>query len=262
MKSIGSFVKENRKAAGLTQEEFAARAGLGLRFVRDLEQGKQTVRMDKVNQALSMFGAEAVPGTADGRPSSPGRKAPAKGPDAMSGDPAKDDLLILTDVLDRQVGTATKERAHREGLLHRAFSVVLYRDGEDGRRYLLSRRAAGKYHSAGLWANSCCSHPRDGEDTAEAARARVRTELGCGILDPAEIGSFVYRAVFPDGLTEYEFDHVLTGAVDGEPDPDPSEVAGVRWVTAEELEAWLADRPESFAPWAFNVLSLALRSGQ
>ena len=254
-------MKKSRKAAGLTQAEFAAQAGLGLRFVRDLEQGKQTVRMDKVNQALSMFGMKAVPGTAD-EGSSAGATDAAGCPDAMAIDPAKDDLLILTDVLDRQIGTATKERAHREGLLHRAFSAVLYRDGEDGRRYLLSKRATGKYHSAGLWANSCCSHPRDGEDTAESACARVRAELGCGILEPAGIGSFVYRAVFPDGLVEYEFDHVLIGRIDGEPEPDPAEVAGLRWVTAGELEALLADEPESFAPWAFNVLSLALRSGR
>ena len=94
--------------------------------------------------------------------------------DNMARDPARNDLLILTDLLDRQTGTATKEQAHRSGLLHRAFSVMLYRDTEDGREYLISRRADGKYHSAGLWANSCCSHPRDGETLPEAARSRVR----------------------------------------------------------------------------------------
>ena len=111
----------------------------------------------------------------------------ADGKDRMALDPAREDLLILTDLSDRQTGTATKEQAHRSGLLHRAFSVMLYRDAGSTREYLLSRRAEGKYHSAGLWANSCCSHPLSGEDTAEAARARVREELGCSVRDLEEM---------------------------------------------------------------------------
>ena len=178
--------------------------------------------------------------------------------DFMAHDPSKEDLLILTDVLDRQTGTATKEQAHRSGLLHRAFSVMLYRDTGSTREYLISRRADIKYHSAGLWANSCCSHPRDGEDTMAAARSRVRKELGCGVRDLEEIGAFVYRAVFPDGLCEYEYDHVLLGCLEGEPDPDPAEVSGTQWVTAEALASMLSSSPEQFAPWAFTVFSLTL----
>ena len=180
--------------------------------------------------------------------------------DSMSQDPAKNDLLILTDLLDREIGTATKEQAHRSGLLHRAFSILLYRDTGDRREYLISRRADGKYHSAGLWANSCCSHPRDGEATLEAARSRVREELGCGVLDLTETGAFVYRAVFPDGLCEYEYDYVLLGRPDGDLDPDASEVDGIRWVSGEELSFLLTDSPDAFAPWAFTVFSLALAS--
>lgn len=183
----------------------------------------------------------------------------ADGKDRMALDAAKDDLLILTDIRDRQAGTATKEQAHRSGLLHRAFSVMLYRDAGDTREYLIARRAEGKYHSAGLWANSCCSHPRAGEDLLEAARSRVREELGCGVLDLEEIGSFVYRAVFPDGLCEYEYDHVLLGRPDGGLDPDPAEAGETRWVTADTLSALLAGSPEQFAPWAFTVFSLVLR---
>ena len=182
-----------------------------------------------------------------------------EGKDRMALDPAREDLLILTDLSDRQTGTATKEQAHRSGLLHRAFSVVLYRAAGDTREYLLSRRAEGKYHSAGLWANSCCSHPRSGENTAEAALARVREELGCGVRDLEEIGSFVYRAVFPDGLCEYEYDHVLLGRAEGALNPDPAEVGGIRWVTAEELSSLAAASPDQFAPWAFTVFSLVLR---
>jgi isopentenyl-diphosphate delta-isomerase type 1 len=178
--------------------------------------------------------------------------------DNMARDPARNDLLILTDLLDRQTGTATKEQAHRSGLLHRAFSVLLYRDTEDGREYLISRRADGKYHSAGLWANSCCSHPRDGETLPEAARSRVREELGCVVPELSEIGAFVYRAVFPDGLCEYEYDHVLLGRADGEPDPDPAEVAETRWISPEVLSDFLTASPEKFAPWAFTVFSMTL----
>ncbi len=178
--------------------------------------------------------------------------------DNMAQDPARNDLLILTDLLDRQTGTATKEQAHRAGLLHRAFSVMLFRDTENGREYLISRRAEGKYHSAGQWANSCCSHPRDGETTIAAARARVREELGCGVSDPAEIGAFVYRAVFPDGLCEYEYDHVLLGRIDGELSPDPAEISETRWVSGEVLATLPADSPGQFAPWAFTVFSVTL----
>jgi len=181
--------------------------------------------------------------------------------DNMARDPAKNDLLILTDLLDRQTGTATKEQTHRSGLLHRAFSVMLYRDTESGREFLISRRADGKYHSAGLWANSCCSHPRDGETVPEAARSRVREELGCVVPELSEIGVFVYRAVFPDGLCEYEYDHVLLGRADSEPDPDPAEVAETRWISPESLTDLLTRSPEQFAPWAFTVFSITLNRG-
>ena len=178
--------------------------------------------------------------------------------DRMERDPAKEDLLILTDILDRQTGTATKEQAHRSGLLHRAFSVMLYRDAGGIREYLISRRADGKYHSAGLWANSCCSHPRSGEDTLEAARARVREELGCEVMDLTEIGTFVYRTVFPDGLSEYEYDHVLLGRAGGPLNPDPAEVSEYRWMPAKSLAALLSDAPDQFAPTAYNVFSMTL----
>ena len=179
--------------------------------------------------------------------------------DKMTRDPAKDDRLILVDALDRETGLATKEEIHRRGLLHRAFSVLLTEDGPDGPRFLLSQRAPDKYHCAGLWANSCCSHPRAGETVREAALRRVREELDCGVRDPREIGAFLYRASFADGLTEYEYDHVLLAAPAGEPCPDPREIDAVRWVSAAELSDLLAREPETFCPWAFTVFSMALR---
>ena len=176
----------------------------------------------------------------------------------MRDDPARDDMLVLVDPLDREVGEATKMRAHVDGLLHRAFSVVLAREGDGGIELLLSRRAEGKYHSAGLWANSCCSHPRAGERLAEAASRRVAEELGCEAEELEEIGSFVYRAAFGNGLSEHEFDHVLMGHAAGEPSPDPAEVSEVRWIGADELMRELMEHPERFCVWAPTVLSMAL----
>lgn len=176
----------------------------------------------------------------------------------MLEDTARDDRLILVDGLDRGIGCATKLRAHVEGRLHRAFSVVLVREGSDGPQLLLSRRAQGKYHSAGLWANSCCSHPRVGEETIVAAYRRVREELGCEALDLFEVAAFVYRATFDNGLVEHEFDHVLLGACQGTLRPDPSEVDEVRWVGIDALATELAYQPERFSAWAPMVLSIAL----
>jgi isopentenyl-diphosphate delta-isomerase len=222
--------------------------------------------------------------------------------EGLAGDPARDDLLILVDGLDREVGTATKAQAHAEGLLHRAFSVVLVRraggqtasdasdqperpnqpgqpdrpeqpdrpdrpeqpeqpdqPGQPGQlELLLAQRAAGKYHSSGLWANSCCSHPRAGETVLDAAYRRVHEELGCEATGLRELCAFAYRAEFADGLCEHEFDHVLVGACSGEPAPDPSEVGALRWVTLDDLAAELAEQPGHFAAWAPMVLTLAM----
>ena len=180
--------------------------------------------------------------------------------DLMASDPARDDMLVLVDGLDRKVGTATKLEAHVEGQLHRAFSVVLARDGDDGPELLLAKRSMRKYHSGGLWANSVCSHPRAGEGLVDAAYRRVREELGCGAVDLREISAFAYRAVFDNGLCEFEYDHVLVGRCEGEPDPDPAETSKVRWAGFDELAAELAERPEAFAAWAPMVLTMAMAS--
>ncbi|MBE6470692.1 MAG: isopentenyl-diphosphate Delta-isomerase [Coriobacteriaceae bacterium] len=193
----------------------------------------------------------------------------AQAHEGLAGDPARDDLLILVDGLDREVGTATKAQAHAEGLLHRAFSVVLVRpaggqaapdagDQPEQLELLLAQRAAGKYHSSGLWANSCCSHPRAGETVLDAAYRRVHEELGCEATGLRELCAFAYRAEFADGLCEHEFDHVLVGACSGEPAPDPSEVGALRWVTLDDLAAELAEQPGHFAAWAPMVLTLAM----
>lgn len=179
------------------------------------------------------------------------------GVDIMA-DPSRNDLLVLVDGLDRELGTASKARAHVEGRLHRAFSVAIVRGLNDEPEILLAQRAMGKYHSGGLWANSCCSHPRIGETLIDAAYRRVREELGCGVRDLREIAAFAYRAEFENGLVEHEYDHVLIGRCDGVPQPDPSEVGDVRWVALDDLAAELAEKPEQFCAWAPTVLSLVL----
>ena len=179
--------------------------------------------------------------------------------DPMYRDAARDDLLQLVDACDRPLGEATKEQVHREGLLHRAFSVVLTRATSEGTMILLAQRALGKYHSGGLWANSCCSHPRVGETLADAARRRVTEELGCGVCDLHEIGSFVYRAEFASGLIEFEYDHVLMGTCVGEVEPNLAEVGDTRWWSPRDLAGDLASHPERYCAWAYTVLSLALQ---
>ena len=181
----------------------------------------------------------------------------------MTADPAKDDLLILVNGSDQQIGTATKLRTHVDGLLHRAFSVVLVRNNAQGKpEMLLAKRAACKYHSAGLWANSCCSHPRAGEELLDAAYRRVHEELGCEAVNLREISAFAYRAQFPDGICEYEYDHVLVGTCEGELAPNPSEASDVRWISFEELAVEFNEHPERFAVWAYTVFTLVMRTMQ
>lgn len=158
-----------------------------------------------------------------------------------------EEQVILVDADDREIGAMGKLAAHENGgVRHRAFSVFIV----DSRgRWLLQRRAAGKYHFPGLWTNACCSHPRPGEGTEAAAHRRLREELGfdCPL---SERFRFEYKATSEaEGLTEHELDHVFTGVHGGEIHPDPDEVGGVRWVEPAALETELREHPEIFTPW-------------
>lgn len=155
------------------------------------------------------------------------------------------ELVILVDAADREIGTAPKLEAHRSGELHRAFSVMLWNDAGE---MLLQQRAAGKYHSGGLWANACCGHPRPGEAVGEAAVRRVTEELGvaCG-LEP--IGQITYRADLGGALIEHELVHVFHGILHGNVAADPSEVADVTWIAPDDLSRAIAERPQDFAAW-------------
>ncbi len=160
-----------------------------------------------------------------------------------------DERVILVDERDRAAGDAEKLQVHREGRLHRAFSVFVL-DGAG--RVLLQRRAAKKYHSGRLWSNTCCGHPRPGEDTGAAAERRLLEEMGFQ-CDLERAGAFVYRAQLGD-LVEHEYDHVFRGRFDGDPRPDPAEVEAWRWMPLEQLEAELRARPEQYTVWLAEAL--------
>jgi len=155
------------------------------------------------------------------------------------------EYVILVDEHDRAVGTMEKLEAHRQGRLHRAFSVFVF-DSE--KRLLLQQRAAHKYHSGGLWTNTCCSHPRPEETTLAAAARRLREEMGMS-ADLAHAFTFQYREPFGNGLIEHEVDHVFTAYSDGEPSINPEEVASFRWIGLAELEREVAAQPETFTAW-------------
>ncbi|MEX2582486.1 MAG: isopentenyl-diphosphate Delta-isomerase [Gemmatimonadota bacterium] len=153
--------------------------------------------------------------------------------------------VVLVDVRDNQLGTAPKLQAHREGRLHRAISVFLFNPAGE---MLLQRRAGGKYHSAGLWSNACCSHPRPGEQPHAAAIRRLQEEMG--IAAPLDYAfSFVYKAELESGLWEHELDHVFVGTSTEIPSPDASEVGEWRWTSVDEVEAELEREPSSFTVW-------------
>ena len=164
------------------------------------------------------------------------------------------DRLILVDADDREVGTESKLPAHVDGKLHRAFSVFVF-DGAG--RMLLQRRAAQKYHSAGLWSNTCCGHPLSGEPTEEAAHRRLGEEMGFDCpLQP--VFRFRYRAEVDNGLVEHEYDHVLVGRFDGSPVPNPEEVAEWRWAAFEDVSEDHVVNPTTYSVW----FKIALREFQ
>jgi isopentenyl-diphosphate delta-isomerase len=158
--------------------------------------------------------------------------------------------VILVDEQDRELGASEKLRAHVEGALHRAFSVFVFdRDG----RLLLQRRAREKYHSGGLWSNTCCGHPRPGEETAAAARRRLREEMNLDCELRAAF-DFIYRAELDNALVEHEYDHVFAGEFDGSPVPDPSEVEEWKWMSLDELRRELREEPSRYSYWLRTVV--------
>ncbi len=163
--------------------------------------------------------------------------------------------VILVDENDKPTGTAEKLAAHQQNLRHRAFSVFVFRNGPLP-ELLLQQRADDKYHSAGLWTNTCCSHPRPNEDIVQAGQRRLREEMGIS-LPLHSLGWFHYIAHFENGLVENEIDHVLIGTMDDKPFAiNRDEVKDYRWVTVADLKKELEMHPERFTPWLAEALGV------
>lgn len=155
------------------------------------------------------------------------------------------EYVILVDENDNEVGQMEKMEAHEKGLLHRAFSVFIF--DEEG-RFLLQQRALEKYHSGGLWTNACCSHPRSGETTEQAAERRLQEELGFQV-DVNEKFSFIYKSVLDKGLTEHELDHVFFATYNGDIKPNPEEVMDYKYVDLDWLNKDVSDHPDNYTEW-------------
>ena len=153
--------------------------------------------------------------------------------------------VILVDAGDRQTGVMEKMEAHEKGLLHRAFSVFIFNSKGE---MLLQQRAMGKYHSAGLWTNACCSHPYPGEETKAAAQRRLQEELGF-VVPVEKLFDFVYKASFDNGLTEHEFDHVFAAQYDGPIHFNPEEVMACKYRSMIEITNSLQSGPQHYTAW-------------
>jgi len=153
--------------------------------------------------------------------------------------------VILVNERDEETGVLEKMEAHRKGVLHRAFSVFIFNNKKE---ILLQQRALNKYHSGGLWTNTCCSHPKPGESTANAAARRLKEELGFD-TNLEKIFDFIYEASFENGLTEYEFDHVFYGIYNGEINFNKSEIQDICFRSMEEIESDLKTHPNKFTAW-------------
>jgi isopentenyl-diphosphate delta-isomerase len=163
--------------------------------------------------------------------------------------------VILVNKHDQEIGTMDKMEAHQQGMLHRAFSVLIFNSKG---KLLIHRRAFGKYHSEGLWTNTCCSHPLPGESIVKAANRRLMEEMGMN-TPLATLFSFIYRAELDNNLVEHELDHVLIGFTDQEPMVNMEEVCDYQWIAVDELEERLESNPQAFTEW-FKKIILEYRS--
>lgn len=153
--------------------------------------------------------------------------------------------VILVNENDEQIGLMEKLEAHEKGLLHRAFSVFVFNSKNE---LLIHQRAHSKYHSPGLWTNTCCSHQRENETTLQAAHRRLQEEMGfdCNLI---ELFAFTYKAEFSNGLTEHEFDHVLVGTCNTLPQPNSNEVADFKWLSLEAVKQAINENPNQYTEW-------------
>jgi isopentenyl-diphosphate delta-isomerase len=160
-----------------------------------------------------------------------------------------EEQVILVNENDEQIGLMPKLEAHQKAVLHRAFSVFIFNDAHE---LMLQQRATSKYHSPGLWTNTCCSHQRDGESSLEAGTRRLNEEMGF-VCKLSETTSFIYKASFDNGLTEHEFDHVLVGNYNGEPQINTDEVASWKWMLLDDVKNDIAKNPSNYTAW-FKII--------
>ena len=160
-----------------------------------------------------------------------------------------EEKVILVNEKDEPIGLMGKMEAHEKGLLHRAFSVFVFNSKQE---VLLQQRAACKYHSPNLWTNTCCSHPRVGETNQQAGERRLQEEMGLQV-PLQEVFSFIYKAPFDNGLTEHEYDHVLIGYSDAQPQINPEEVASWKWLSLEAIKEDILQAPEQYTAW-FKII--------
>ena len=160
-----------------------------------------------------------------------------------------EEKVILVDLNDEPIGLMPKMEAHEKGLLHRAFSVFIFNEKNE---LMLQQRALSKYHSPGLWTNTCCSHQREGETNIEAGKRRLQEEMGftTGLKDTI---SFIYKAPFDNGLTEHEFDHILVGNFDGEPLLNPEEAEAWKWMDLGDVAKDIEENPSVYTEW-FKII--------
>ena len=158
-------------------------------------------------------------------------------------------MVILVDENDNPIGTMPKMEAHEKAMLHRAFSVFILNANDE---VLLQQRANDKYHSAGLWTNTCCSHSHPGEDTLGAARRRLKEEMGME-ADLQFVFKFMYKAPFDNLLTEHEIDHVFIGKTDQLPVINPEEVASYKYMKPEDIKLDMEQNPQSYTVW-FRII--------
>jgi len=163
--------------------------------------------------------------------------------------------VILVDKKDKEIGREEKIKAHREGKLHRSFSIFLFnKKGE----LLIQKRAKSKYHSPGLWSNTCCSHPRPDRNLEDEAKRRLKEEMGIVKCNLYEVFNFIYNQNVGD-LTEHEFDHVFFGTFEGNPKPNPDEAESWKWVNIIELKKDIKENPGKYTAWFKLILDRVIR---
>ena len=156
-----------------------------------------------------------------------------------------EEKVILVDKNDNQVGLMPKLEAHEKGVLHRAFSIFIFNSKYE---LLLQKRASSKYHSGGLWTNTCCSHPREGEDILDAANRRLDEEMGIK-TSLRKVYDFIYKAELDNQLTEHEFDHVFYGVFDNDPILNKNEAEDFKWVDMETLNNDIIKNEDNYTVW-------------